>query len=204
MFCVGGDVTQLYAAGHSLPSLLEEILSYLHPAILRLAQMSKPVVAAVHGPAAGAGIGLAAVGDIALAEPAAHFTMAYSKIGLSPDGGATWLLPRLIGLRRAQELSLTNRRVSAEEAAEIGLVTRVVPEGTLAHEASALARELVDGAVGALGQTRRLLMASANASFAAQLDDESRTIALQGAAVEGKLGVSAFAERRKPDFRGGA
>lgn len=200
MFCVGGDVTQLHAAGEALPALLEDILSYLHSAIRRLARMKKPVITAVHGPAAGAGVGLAAVGDIVLAEPAAHFTMAYSKIGLSPDGGVTWLLPRLIGLRRAQELALTNRRVSAAEAAAMGLITRVVAEGTLVHEVDALAEELARSALGALGRIKSLLLASADAALEAQLDAEGGHIVRQGTTIEGRIGVAAFVERRKPDF----
>lgn len=200
MFCAGGDVGRLHAAGDALPALLKEIIAYLHPAILRLARMEKPVITAVHGPAAGAGVGLAAVGDIALAEPAAHFTLAYPRIGLSPDGGATWLLPRLIGLRRTQELILTNRRVHAEEAAAIGLVTRVVPAGTLGDEAEALARELAGAATGALGRTKHLLLASAAAALEAQLEAESTAIAAQGATAESRRGIGAFVGRTAPVF----
>lgn len=204
MFCAGGDVKALHAAGDALPELLREILTYLHPAITCLTKMNKPVVTAIHGPAAGAGIGLAAVGDIALAEPEAHFTMAYSRIGLTPDGGATWLLPRLIGLRRAQELSLTNRRVSAAEAAAMGLITRVVAEGTLAHEVDALAEALASSAVDALGRTKRLLLTSGEATLAEQLEAESENIAQQGGTIEGRTGIAAFVERRKPNFAAAA
>src|ERR1700739_2464725 len=94
----------------------------------RLARMEKPLITAINGPAAGAGLSLAVLGDIALAAPAAHFTVAYTGIGLTPDGGSSWLLPRLVGQRRAQELMLTNRRVGAEEAAGMGLVTRVAQD----------------------------------------------------------------------------
>ena len=200
MFCAGGDVKGLHAAGDALPELLNEILVCLHPAIVRLARMDKPVVTAIHGPAAGAGVGLAAVGDVALAESQAHFTMAYSRIGLTPDGGATWLLPRLIGLRRAQELALTNRRVSAEEAAAMGLITRVVPKGTLAQEVDAVANLLARSAVGALGRTKRLLLASGDATLEEQLEAESDNIVRQGSTVESRTGIAAFIERREPDF----
>jgi 2-(1,2-epoxy-1,2-dihydrophenyl)acetyl-CoA isomerase len=199
LFCAGGDVGQLHAAGDDRPKLLDEILSWLHPAMLRLAQMEKPVVTAIHGPAAGAGLSLAAIGDIALAEPAAHFTMAYSKIGLTPDAGATWLLPRLVGLRRAQELALTNRRLSAAEAAEIGLITRVVAEGGLTAEAEAVASTLAASAIGAIGKTKRLLSASGG-SLRDQLDAERATIVTQGASEESRIGFSAFIERRAADF----
>ncbi|MBL4802252.1 MAG: enoyl-CoA hydratase/isomerase family protein [Emcibacter sp.] len=200
MFCVGGDVNQLHTAVDGASVLLKEILRYLHPAIARLASMNKLVITAIHGPCAGAGVGLAVVGDIALAEPAAHFTMAYSKIGLSPDGGATWLLPRLVGLRRAQELLLTNRRVSADEAVEMGLITRVVAEGMLADEVDALAEEFVKSAVGALGRTKRLLLANSDATLVEQLKAESENIVQQGSTPEGKEGIAAFVERRKANF----
>lgn len=202
MFCAGGDVKALQGAGGDLPALLREILASLHPAILGLARMAKPVITAIQGPAAGAGLGLAAVGDIALAEPAAHFSMAYAKIGLSPDGGATWLLPRLVGLRQAQELALTNRRVTAQEAVEMELITRVVAEGALAVEVEALASALADGPAQALGRTKRLLMAGSNASLEAQLEAESDAIVAQGGTAEAEAGLTALVERRQPDFRG--
>jgi 2-(1,2-epoxy-1,2-dihydrophenyl)acetyl-CoA isomerase len=202
LFCGGGDVAAFAAAGDALPALLREITAYIHTAVVRLARMRKPVVTAINGPAAGAGIGLAVVGDIALADPRAHFTLAYTGIGMSPDGGATWLLPRLVGLRRAQELCLRNRRVAAEEAATIGLVTRVVPEGALADEAAALAQELAVSATSALGATRRLLLESGSAALEAQLDAESRAIAAQARTSEGKEGIAAFVGKRKPDFIG--
>ncbi|MCW3834462.1 enoyl-CoA hydratase/isomerase family protein [Sphingomonas canadensis] len=200
MFCAGGDVKSLHAAGDAIPGLLREILAALHPAIARLATMAKPVVTAIHGPAAGAGVGLAAVGDIALAEPGAHFTMAYSRIGLTPDGGTTWLLPRLIGLRRAQELAIANRRVSASEAADIGLITRVTESGMLASEVEAVAEGLARAAIGALGMTKRLLLAGAGASLEAQLDAECDHIARQAESAERREGLAAFADRREPDF----
>lgn len=200
LFCAGGDVTRLHAAGDSLPGLLRDILDDLHPAIARLATMAKPVVTAIQGPAAGAGLALATIGDFALAEPAAHFTMAYSRIGLSPDGGATWLLPRLVGLRRAQELALTNRRLAATEAAAIGLVTRVVAEGSLADETVAVATALATSPTGALGRTKRLLHSSDGASLEEQLAAEYTEIVAQGATRESRVGLDAFAARQEPDF----
>jgi 2-(1,2-epoxy-1,2-dihydrophenyl)acetyl-CoA isomerase len=200
MFCAGGDVKALHAAGEGLPALLREILFHLHPAILGLATMDKPVIAAVHGPAAGAGLGLAAVADIALAEPAANFTMAYSRIGLSPDAGASWLLPRLIGLRRAQELALSGRRLSADEAAAMGLISCVVAENELAQQTHGLAHELARSATGALGRTKRLLLTGDQTSFADQLAAESRAIVEQGATGEARAGLAALIERRQANF----
>ena len=203
-FCVGGDIAAFTAAGAELPAYLARTTAALHGAIARFAHMAKPLVTAVNGPVAGAGVGLAAMGDIALAAPGAHFTLAYTAIGMSPDGGASWLLPRLIGMRRAQELMLLNPRVGAEEAATIGLVSRVVGEGALADEALAVARKLAAGATTALGATRRLLLAGATASLEAQLEAESRAIAGQSRTADGQEGIAAFVAKRPPHFTGEA
>ena len=201
LFCAGGDVAAFAEAGDKLPVFLKEITVYVHAAVARLLRMNKPVVTAVNGSAAGAGVGLAILGDIVLAGPKAQFALAYTGIGLSPDGGTTWLLPRLVGLRRAQELCLRNKRVPAEEAAAIGLVTRVV-EGDLMAEALAVAQDLARSATPALGVTRRLLLDSATASLETQLDAESRGIASLARTAEGKEGIAAFLEKRAPNFTG--
>jgi len=201
MFCAGGDIAAFSAAGEQLSAFIREITVYLHATVNRLVRMNKPVVTAVNGAAAGAGIGLAILGDIVIADPRASFTLAYTAIGMSPDGGATWLLPRLIGMRRAQEMCLRNRRVGAEEAALIGLVTRVAAEGTLAAEAKQVAHELAEGATSALGATRRLLLDGAASSLEAQLDSESRSIAAQARTAEGREGIASFLAKRPPDFR---
>ncbi len=202
LFCAGGDVGAFTRAGEQLPNFLKETTIYVHAAILRLMRMSKPVVTAINGPVAGAGMGLALLGDIALADARAHFTLAYTGIGLTPDGGVTWLLPRLIGLRRAQELCLRNRRVGADEAAAIGMITRTVADGRVLEEATGLAHELARGATSAMGVTKRLLLESASASLEAQLDAESRAISGQGRTPEGREGIAAFLEKRPPDFIG--
>lgn len=200
LFCAGGDVAAFAGAGDRLPSFLREITAYLHSAIAVFARMEKPLLVAVNGPAAGAGVGLAIMGDIVLADPSAHFNLAYSGIGLSPDGATTWLLPRLIGLRRAQELCLTNRRVKAEEAAGMGLVTRVVEAGTLSAETDKVAGELAHSATRALGTARRLLVDSFSNGLEIQMDMESRAIAMLGGGAEAKEGIAAFLEKRKPRF----
>jgi 2-(1,2-epoxy-1,2-dihydrophenyl)acetyl-CoA isomerase len=169
---------------------------------VRLVRMDKPVVTAINGPVAGAGIGLALLGDIAIADSNAHFTLAYTGIGMSPDGGSTWLLPRLVGMRRAQELCLRNRRVGAEEAAAIGLVTRVSAAGALMEEAQMLGLELAGSATRALGATRRLLLESTGNSLEAQLDAESRSIAAMARTADGKEGIASFVEKRPPLFNG--
>lgn len=202
LFCAGGDVAAFSAAGDRLPAFLKEITAYLHAAVVRLVRMDKPVVTAVNGPTAGAGIGLALLGDIVLADPRAHFTLAYTAIGMSPDGGSTWLLPRLVGLRRAQELCLRNRRVGADEAARIGLITRVADENALKEEAEMLARELAASATRAFGAARRLLLESTGNSLEAQLDAESRSIAALARTADGKEGIASFIEKRPPHFTG--
>jgi 2-(1,2-epoxy-1,2-dihydrophenyl)acetyl-CoA isomerase len=199
-FCAGGDLGAFASAGDRSSVLIKEITAYLHVAIARLANMGKPLVTAVNGPAAGAGLSLAILGDLALAAPTAHFTVAYTAVGLTPDGGSTWLLPRLVGLRRAQELVLTNRRVPAPEAAAIGLITRVTGDGTLMDEALATAAGLAAGATQALGQARRLLLASFETGLETQMDREARAIAAATRTAHGREGIRAFLAKQKPDF----
>lgn len=201
MFCVGGDLGAFFAAGDGAGAFIKALAEKLHEAVMVLARMDKPLVALVNGPAAGAGLSLAAAADIVIASDAAHFTAAYTAIGLTPDGGMSWLLPRLVGMRIAQDMILTNRRVLASEAHEIGLVTRVVTAGDLANEGTELATQLADGPTSALGAARRLLAEGQLASLAVQLDSEAASIAVRADSAEGREGVAAFIERRNPDFR---
>ena len=201
LFCAGGDVSFFAGAGEKLPMLLQEITAYIHSAVSRFSRMGKPMVTAINGPAAGAGLSLALLGDIAIAAEAAHFTMAYTAIGLSPDGGATWLLPRLVGLRRAQEMTLVNQRVGATEAAAIGLITRAVADHELPQAANAAAEQLANSATRALGRSRNLLLSSFGNALEEQLELESRGIATGGRDPEGREGIAAFLAKRKPDFR---
>lgn len=201
MFCVGGDVAAFAAAGDEAPAFLRALADTLHGGILTLARMRKPLVVLVNGPAAGAGLSLALLGDVVLAAKSAHFTAAYTGIGLTPDGGMSWLLPRLVGLRRAQAMILTNERVGAEDAAAIGLVTRVVEDAELAEQGSRIAALLAAAPTAAIGAARSLLFESATATFADQLEREAATIAEAGAHAESREGVAAFLARRKPDFQ---
>jgi 2-(1,2-epoxy-1,2-dihydrophenyl)acetyl-CoA isomerase len=201
LFCGGGDVGAFAGSGERFPALLKELTAYTHSAVSRFSRMGKPMVTIINGPAAGAGFNLSLLGDIAIAAQSAHFTTAYTGIGLTPDGGATWLLPRLVGLRRAQEIILLNKRVSATEAAEIGMITRAVPDEELAAEAEAIVARLADGATRALGRTRNLLAAGFDNALETQLEAEARSIAAAGRDAEGREGVAAFLAKRKPDFR---
>ena len=201
MFCVGGDVAAFAAAGDEAPAFLRALADTLHSGILTLARMRKPLVVLVNGPTAGAGLSLALLGDVVLAAKSAHFTAAYTGIGLTPDGGMSWLLPRIVGLRRAQAMILTNQRVGADEAAAIGLITRSVEDKDLEAEGRRIAELLVAAPTAAIGAARSLLLSSATSTLADQLDREAATIAKAGGHAESREGVAAFLARRKPDFR---
>jgi 2-(1,2-epoxy-1,2-dihydrophenyl)acetyl-CoA isomerase len=202
LFCGGGDIAGFATMAGSVPAYLSELAGTLHMAVSRLMRMAKPLLVLVNGPAAGAGLGLALCGDVVIAAQSAHFTAAYGGVGLSPDGGVSWLLPRLIGLRRAQEMLIGNRRIGAEEAAVIGLVTRTVGDADLAEEGMAQARSLAGAARGAVSAVRALLLESYGGSFEGQLERETRSIAALGGTADSREGVAAFLERRKPEFLG--
>lgn len=202
MFCAGGDVQSFHAAGDQAPALLKEITSYLHAASSRLARMQAPLIVAVNGTAAGAGFSLAIAGDLVIAAESAKFTMAYTGLGVSPDGGSTAILPRLVGLRRAQELIFTNRLLSAAEAQEWGLVTRVAADDVFEEEALKLAKSMAAGPTKAYGQIKSLLLTSNDTALESQLELESRGIAACIGSADGQEGVQAFMDKRKPSFSG--
>lgn len=201
-FCAGGDLKAMAGFGDALPSKLKEMTVYLHAAVSHLVRMRAPLVIAVNGPAAGAGFSLAVIGDIVLAARSASFTMAYTAAGLVPDGSSTWMLPRLISVRRAQELMLTNRRLSTTEAEAWGLVTRVVDDDRLAGDAGAMAAKLAAGPTVAFGCVKRLLATSFDRGLEAQMEAEGRGIAEMARSQDGREGIGAFLDKRKPHFRG--
>lgn len=203
LFCAGGDVGLFKSSGDHVDALLSELAGTLHMALTRFARMAKPLLVLVNGPAAGAGLSLAIGGDVVLCARSAHFTAAYGTLGLTPDGGMSWWLPRLVGLRKAQEIILTNRRIKADEAEAIGLVTRTVDDEALAAEGDALAVRLADAAVGALGAARALLRQSLETSLEAQLEREVAAITRSGAAPECREGLAAYFEKRAPNFKPG-
>ncbi len=202
MFCVGGDLKSFSDQGEHLPHHLKEVTTYLHAAVSRMARMDPPVVAAVHGAAAGAGMSLACACDLVVAAESTRFTMSYSNAGLTPDGSSTYYLPRLVGLKRATELTLTNRRLSAQEAMEWGLVTRVVPDEDLSEEATALASQLAAGATKALGAAKRLLQSGWTETLETQMEHETQTIAEMARTADAREGISAFLEKRQAEFAG--
>lgn len=202
LFCAGGDISAFGSDVSQMPQSLHDLATTLHKAVVLLARMCKPLLVLVNGPAAGAGLSLAISGDVVLAARSAHFTAAYGAIGLTPDGGMTWLLPRLVGLRKAQEIILTNRRVTASDAEAMGLVTRVVDDASLHEEGAAVAQRLAASATAAVGAARALLAASFPSTLETQLDGEARAITRAAANPESREGVAAFLAKREPDFEG--
>jgi 2-(1,2-epoxy-1,2-dihydrophenyl)acetyl-CoA isomerase len=202
VFCVGGDLKNFAAQGEHLPYHLKELTTYLHAAISRLARMDAPVVAAVNGVAAGAGFSLAMSCDLILAAESARFTMAYSKAGLTPDGSSTYFLPRLVGFRRAMELTLTSRVLSAQEASEWGIVNRVVPDEELSTEAGELASQLAAGPTKALGTSKRLLHSSWTETLETQMEHEAQSIADTARTADAREGIAAFTQKRTASFEG--
>jgi len=202
MFCAGGDLVSFSNFGDKIAHGIKEITTYLHAATSRFARMNAPVITAINGPAAGAGMSLAIAGDYVIAGEAAKFTMAYTAAGLSPDGSSTFYLPRLIGMRRAQELILTNRRLSAQEAFEWQLINKVVPDADLLPEAMKLAEQFANGPTIAFGTVKKLLIATYDQSLETQMELEARGIAAMTKTKDGKEGVAAFLGKRKPEFCG--
>ncbi len=201
-FCGGGDVREFVDNLPRIGAHIKELTTYLHGAVSRLCRTDKPVVVAVNGVAAGGGLSLVLAGDLVLAAESARFTMAYSKIGATPDGSSSYFLPRLVGLRRAMELYLTNRMLSAREALEWGLVTRVLPDAELRSTAEALARELAQGPTRAFGAAKRLFHQATWESLETQMELEAQTIAASGRTDDFREGVTAFANKKTPTFRG--
>jgi 2-(1,2-epoxy-1,2-dihydrophenyl)acetyl-CoA isomerase len=198
-FCVGGDLAY-FAATDDAGAALYSLATDLHAGIAALASIDAPVIAAVQGAAAGAGLSLVAGADLVVAADDAKLTMAYTAVGLSPDGGATWFLPRLIGTRRTAELALTNRRLSAAEALDWGIVNQVVPADELMATAEALTTQIAAGATSAFGRVKRLLAASSTTSLTEQLAAEAEGIAACAAGPDGAEGIAAFLDKRRPTF----
>ncbi len=199
-FCFGGDLKAMVDSGAGIREYLAELTTNLHAAIAVFMRMDAPVVAAVNGTAAGAGLGLVLMADLAVAGSGSKFTAAYTGVALTPDGANTFLLPRAIGHKRAMELFLTNRVLSATEALQWGLVNEVVDDAAVVERARALAERLAHGPRGAYGAVKRLLD-SAAPGLEAQLALESATIAARGVSDEAREGIAAFLAKRRPDFR---
>jgi len=190
-----GNGSMPRGAGHALETLF-------HPFMRRLRDLPYPLITAVNGPAAGAGMSIALMGDLVLCARSAYFLQAFRRIGLVPDCGSTWLLPRLIGRARAMELSLLGERLPAETALAWGLVNRVYDDEALMGEVRQLAHALADGPTVALGLTRRLYWESPENSYEQQLDLECHSQRLAGATEDFREGVKAFLDKRPAKFAG--
>ena len=201
-FCAGGDVKDFVDNLPRVGALVKELTTYLHGAVSRFCRTDKPVVMAINGVAAGGGLSLALSGDLVVATESARFTMAYSKIAATPDGSSSYFLPRLIGLRRTMELYFTNRVLTAREAFEWGLVTRVVPDTDFKAAVATLAREMAQGPSKAYGGAKRLFHESTWTSLETQMELEAQAIANSGRTEDFRAGVTAFAEKKSPVFRG--
>ena len=201
-FLAGGNVAIFHANLPRMPQMITEIAGELHRAVLALRRALKPVVASVHGAVAGAGVSLVAAADFVIAAADAQFTLAYSRIGASPDGGATWFLPRLVGYHKALELMLLSEAVDAATMRDLGLVNRVVPAADLEQETQRIAARLAMGPTLAYAATKRLANQAFDVALAEHLDEEARTFARCASTRDFAEGVTAFVEKRKPVFRG--
>ena len=198
-FCVGQDVGEFPRDAAAVGELLSR---HFNPAIRALCGLPKPVIAAINGPAAGAGLALALACDLRLAAASASLVPAFGRIGLVPDSGLSHTLPRLIGSAAAFDWIVSGRRIAAPEAEVMGLVTRVVEDHDLAAETAALATELAAGPTAAIGLTKQLIGRSLESSLDEQLDEEARLQAIAAAGDDFAEGVAAFLEKRPPRFTG--
>jgi 2-(1,2-epoxy-1,2-dihydrophenyl)acetyl-CoA isomerase len=198
-FAAGGDLSQMRASPVEAADLL---ITPLHEALRLLGQIDAPVLASLQGAVAGAGLSLAASADLAIAAEGTKFNLAYANIGASCDVGASWSLPRLVGLRRALEIALMGESFDARRALEIGLVNRVVAREDLEAESEALARRLAEGPTQAYGRMRRLMRTSFDRSYSEQLDAEREAFLASAATADFQEGLAAFFERRPARFQG--
>jgi 2-(1,2-epoxy-1,2-dihydrophenyl)acetyl-CoA isomerase len=199
-FCAGQDLREPFGGEH--PTLEEEVRDRYNPLILALRRLSKPVIGAINGVAAGAGCSLAMACDLRIAAEGATFVLAFTRVGLVPDSGASWFLPRLIGSARAAELALIGDPLSAADAERIGLVNRVVAGDALMDEARALAVRLAAGAPRALAFTKRALAFAETATLEEALDYEASLQGIAGSSADFAEGSAAFREKRPPRFTG--
>lgn len=201
MFCVGGGLKDFAQQGDNITRHLKLVTQLFHGAISKFNRMAPPVIAAINGVAAGGGLSLALTTDLALAAESAKFTMAYTNAGLAPDGSSTFYLARMVGMRRAKEMALLNTVLSAEQALDWGLVNKVIPDKDLMTATMEIALKLAEGSGPAYGETKRLILAGATESLEAQMELEARAISSLAGSPDGREGVAAFIDKRKPEFK---
>ncbi len=199
-FSAGGDVKAFHENLSNIAVYLKHQTTYLHKAISNICRMPKPVIAAVNGVAAGGGFSLALACDLTVAAESARFVTAYSHIGLTPDLSCTYFLPRLVGNKKGIEMLYTNASISANEALELGIANRVVPDSNFQKTVENLAQELTERPVFALANTKKLFRLSWSADLETQMENETEMIGQAGLTEDFKEGITAFLEKRKPKF----
>lgn len=202
-FCAGQDLKEhvgLLQAGDPAP--LRTVVEHYNPIVRTIADMPKPVIAAINGPAAGAGAAFAYAADLRIAAASANFLMAFANVGLGPDSGASWTLQRLVGYGRAAELMLLARTVQADEAKQLGLVGDVVPDEELAERVHTVAAKLASGPTVSYAKIKEVLNTAAESSLEETLLAEDAAQTVLGATADHREAVEAFVAKRKPVFRG--
>ena len=199
-FMAGGDVAMFKAAGNNAPEIIGQLIGLFHRIIRAIRRLRAPVVAGVHGAAAGGGLGLALACDFVIASEDATFVPAYTKLGTNPDGGTTWTVTRLLGPRRALEWLMLGEAKDARAARDMGLINRVVANDELAATVDSLARRIASGPVTAHAVLKRLVDQAPYAQLDAQLDAERDGFIRAAATADFREGVQAFFERRQPQF----
>jgi 2-(1,2-epoxy-1,2-dihydrophenyl)acetyl-CoA isomerase len=201
-FCAGQDLSERNVSSEAPIDLSVSLGSHYNPLVRRLRELPKPVVCAVNGVAAGAGANIALAGDLVIAARSASFVQSFSRLGLVPDSGGTWFLPRLVGSARAMGLALLGDKLSAEQAEQWGLIWKVVEDDALAAESLEIAKQLAAGPTKGYGLVKKALNASWGNSLDAQLDLERDLQREAGLSQDYREGVAAFMQKRKPEYKG--
>ena len=200
VFCAGGDLQAFNTFSPEMGAHLKQVTDYFHKAICLFSEMSKPVIAAINGVAAGGGLSMVGFPELAIASQSAKFVSAYTKIGLSPDGSSSFFMPRIIGIRRYYEMVLTNRTLSAQEACDWGLVSEVVDDDQLLSRAMELAQSIADGPQPSYQCIKSLVMTSFDSDLTTQLDKEAGFLSDCADSDDGIEGIKAFLAKRVPQF----
>jgi len=201
-FCAGADLADPDRAKGNTSDSGEALDKFFNPVIRLMRSVPKPIVAAVNGPAAGVGMSFALASDIAVAGKSASFLQAFARIGLLPDGGSTWFLPRLVGEQRARALAMLAPQISAQQAKDWGLIWDVVEDADLLKTAGDLARRLADGPTMSLARIKEAMNRASGNTLSQQLDVERDFQRELGKSEDFKEGVAAFLAKRKPEFKG--